>query len=123
MRWRGFGTRAIVGIVAVAIVVPIIAYVVLTTPRPTPTDGFGPHILPQVVDNEIKLYHAGGPVISVGEGQYSISTATGIYSWTDFTLNPGESLSLGIYTPGTYYVSFRYHNENVFSDVPVTVIG
>lgn len=114
--------KLLIVVAVVVLVSAVVACVVLTRPYGQAIDGFAPVIITQASDNEIRLVNNGGTAVGVGEGQYSVSTTPGVYSWTDLPgLNPGEYFSLGTYAPGTYYVSFRYQNENAFSDVPVTV--
>jgi len=59
-------------------------------------------------DNEIKINVASGSIAS-GQWAYSVSSASGSYSWVDGTETLGApSVSLGTYAPGTWYVSLKH---------------
>lgn len=109
MKRCGLWAKATIGIVIVTIVTLVAVFLIRD-------EGSAPvMITAEAVDNEIKLVHYGPDPLKAGEWQYSVSITRDSYSWTDLhdTLYSLESLSLGTYTVGTYYVSVRYKPDGI----------
>jgi hypothetical protein len=75
------------------------------------------------VDNTIRIEVTTGS-IEAGEWQYSVSSASGNYDWTDGAeALDSPSVSLGAYDAGTWYVSLKHKASGhiYFSDRVITI--
>ena len=114
-------TEYLLMLAAVLVIVAIAVYYV------TSTGGY-PAVAATAVkygDNTIRINVETGS-IPAGDWQYSVSTTSGSYDWTDGTVElkaPYVALGTGTYPTDNYYVSLKHKESGhiYFSDRTITI--
>ncbi len=110
-------TEYLLILAAVLVVVAVAAYYIAKGPSFPPISATATN-----ADNEIRVNIDTGS-IPADDWQYSVSTVYGAYDWKNKEVElKTPYVSLGTYSPDTYYVSLKHQSGHIyFSDQTITI--